>query len=160
MFKKICDLNHHIQSLDCSVKTNLRLKLVVNDINENWSLFLAYVDKLAKYNQEVRFLLIGADCLSHYEWNPWTPNVLSKQPKLSKNWSKTKQPKKAWIQKGSEFEGEFQTICTKPQIVKHNNTHSEKKSAVANGYFDHSKVLSTNTWSRILFGRSTHVWLS
>ena len=32
-------------------KTYPRLKVIVNDINEIWSLDLAYVDKLAKYNR-------------------------------------------------------------------------------------------------------------
>ena len=45
-------------------KTHPRLKVIVNDINEIWSLDLAYVDKLAKYNRGVRYLLVAVDCLS------------------------------------------------------------------------------------------------
>ena len=47
-------------------KTYPRLKVIVNDINEIWSLDLAYVDKLAKYNRGVRYLLVAVDCLSRY----------------------------------------------------------------------------------------------
>ena len=43
-----------------------RLKLVVKDINEIWSVDLAYVDKLAKYNRNVKYLLVAVDCLSRY----------------------------------------------------------------------------------------------
>ena len=43
-----------------------RLKVVVNDINEIWSVDLAYVDKLAKYNGGVKYLLVAVDCLSRY----------------------------------------------------------------------------------------------
>ena len=40
--------------------------MIVNDINEIWSLDLAYVDKLAKYNRGVQYLLVAVDCLSRY----------------------------------------------------------------------------------------------
>ena len=40
--------------------------MIVNDINEIWSLDLAYVDKLAKYNRGVRYMLIAVNCLSRY----------------------------------------------------------------------------------------------
>ena len=43
-----------------------RLKVVVNDINEIWSVDLAYVDKLAKYNRGVKYLLVAVDCFSRY----------------------------------------------------------------------------------------------
>ena len=62
--------------MDCFVKHILGLKVIVSDINEIWSLDLAYVDK------------------------------------------------------GTEFNGEFENLCTKREIIKY-NTHSEKKSAFA-----------------------------
>ena len=43
---------------------------------------------------------------------------------------KPKQPKKVWVDKGTEFKGEFEKLCTKQEIVKY-KTHSEKKSAFA-----------------------------
>ena len=43
-----------------------RLKVIVKDINEIWSLDLAYVDNLAKYNGDVKYLLVAVDCLSRY----------------------------------------------------------------------------------------------
>ena len=43
-----------------------RLKVIVKDINEIWSVDLAYVDKLAKYNRNVKYLLVAVDCLSRY----------------------------------------------------------------------------------------------
>ena len=36
------------------------------DLNEIWSLDLAHVDKLAKYNGDVNYLLVAVDCLSRY----------------------------------------------------------------------------------------------
>ena len=43
-----------------------RLKIFVKDINEIWSLDLAHVDKLAKYNRNIKSLLVAVDCLSRY----------------------------------------------------------------------------------------------
>ena len=43
---------------------------------------------------------------------------------------KTKQPKKIWVDKGTELKGEFEKLCTKREIIKY-NTHSEKKTAFA-----------------------------
>ena len=42
---------------------------------------------------------------------------------------KTKQPKKIWVDKGTELKGEFEKLCTKREIIKY-NTHSEKKYSV------------------------------
>ena len=41
-----------------------RLKVIVKYINEIWSVDLAYVDKLAKYNRSVKYLLVAVNCLS------------------------------------------------------------------------------------------------
>ena len=43
-----------------------RLKVIVNEINEIWSVDLAYVDKLAKYKRCVKYLLVAVDCLSRF----------------------------------------------------------------------------------------------
>ena len=63
--------------------------MIVNDINEIWSLDLAYVDKIAKYNRGVQYLLIAVDCLSRYlrvePQKTTEASMLKKQPKLSKN---------------------------------------------------------------------------
>ena len=42
------------------------LKVIAYNINEIWSLDLAYVDKLAKENKDVKYLLVAVDCLSRY----------------------------------------------------------------------------------------------
>ena len=43
-----------------------RHKVIVNDINEIYSVDLAHVDKLAKHNRDVKYLLVAVDCLSRY----------------------------------------------------------------------------------------------
>ena len=42
------------------------LKVFAYDINKIWSLDLAYVDKLAKENKDVKYLLVAVGCLSRY----------------------------------------------------------------------------------------------
>ena len=42
------------------------LKIIACDINEIWSLDLDHVDKLAKENQDVKYLLVAVHCLSRY----------------------------------------------------------------------------------------------
>ena len=43
-----------------------KLKVIAYDVNEIWSLDLAHVDKLAKENKDVKYLLVAVDCLSRY----------------------------------------------------------------------------------------------
>ena len=43
-----------------------RLKVIAYDIDEIWSIDVAYVDKLAKYNNGVKYLLVAVDVLSRY----------------------------------------------------------------------------------------------
>ena len=55
--------------------------------------------------------------------------MLKKQPKLSKN-DQNKSTKKILVDKGTEFKGELEKLCSKRENIKY-NTHSEKKSAFA-----------------------------
>ena len=41
-----------------------RLKVLVYDIDEKWSIDLAYVDKLADYNKNIKYLMVAVDCMS------------------------------------------------------------------------------------------------
>ena len=76
-------------------KTYPRLKVIVNDINETWSLDLAYVDKLAKYNRGVRYFLVAVNCLSRYfRVEPLKTKYAKETTAAFKKKIKTKQPKK------------------------------------------------------------------
>ena len=112
-------------------KTYPRLKVIVNDINEIWSLDLAYVDKLAKYNRWVQYLLVAVNCLSRYlRVEPLKTKYAKETTEAFKKMIKLKQPKKVWVDKGTEFKGEFEKLCIKREVIKY-NTHSENKSAFA-----------------------------
>ena len=108
-----------------------RLKVIVNDLNEIWSLDLAHVDKLAKNNRDVKYLLVAVDCLSRYlRVEPLKTKKATETAKAFRNVIKHKQPQKVWVDDGTEFLGAFKTLCNKPGIHLY-STFSEKKSAFA-----------------------------
>ena len=93
------------------------LKVIVNDLNEIWSVDLAFVDKLAKYNRGVKYLLVAVDCLSRYL------RVESLKTKYA-----TSNLQKIWVDDGTEFLGACKDLCNKRGIHLY-STFSEKKSA-------------------------------
>ena len=108
-----------------------RIKVIVNDVNEIWSLHLAHVDKLAKYNRDVKYLLVAIDCLSRYLLvEPLKTKYATKTAKAFQNMIKHKQPQKFWVDDGTEFLGAFKTLCNKRGIHLY-STFSKKKSAFA-----------------------------
>ena len=108
-----------------------RLKVIAFDINEIWSIDLAYVDKLAKYNNGVKYLLVAVDVLSRYL------RVLPMRSKSAKETARTfkrmiqkQKPQKVWSDKGTEFKGAFKRLCDQEGIETY-TTQSETKSAFA-----------------------------
>ena len=110
----------------------VRLKVIVYRINEIWSLDLAYVDKLAKHNKGVHYLLIAVDVMSRYlRVQP----LKNKEAKTVRDAFKImlksgKSPEKVWTDKGTEFHAEFKTFCGKKGIHMY-TTESETKSCFA-----------------------------
>ena len=108
-----------------------RLKVIVNDLNEIWSVDLAFVYKLAKYNRGVKYLLVAVDCLSRYlRVEPLKTKYATETAEAFKKMIKHKQPKKVWVDDGTEFLGAFKDLCNKRGIHLY-STFSEKKSAFA-----------------------------
>ena len=108
-----------------------RLKVIVKDINEIWSVDLAFVDKLSKYNRNVKYLLVAVDCLSRYlRVEPLKTKYATETASAFKKMIKNKQPQKVWVDDGTEFLGAFKTLCNKRGIHLY-STFSEKKSAFA-----------------------------
>ena len=113
-----------------------RLKVKVKDINEIWSVDLAYVDKLAKYNRNVKYLLVALDCLSRYlRVEPLKANYATKTASAFKKMIKNKQPRKVWVDDGTEFLGAFKTLCNKRGIHLY-STFSEKSLHSQSGTID------------------------
>ena len=108
-----------------------RLKVVAYRINEIWSMDVAYMDKIAKHNNGVKYLLIAVDVLSRYLRDQPLRTMYSKDcVDAFKQMIKTKQPEKVWTDKGTEFKGEFKTFCENKKIHLY-TTENETKSAFA-----------------------------
>lgn len=108
-----------------------RLQVTPTGINEIWCADLAFVDKLAKYNGGVKYLLVVIDVLSRFvrvqpmknKYATTTQDVFSKMLNQVK-------PKLLWTDQGTEFEGSFLRFCISKDIKKY-HTFSETKAAYA-----------------------------
>ena len=107
-----------------------RLKVISYDIDEIWSIDVAYVDKLAKYNHGVKYLLVAVGVLSR---------KLRVEPMRSKSAEETaksfarmtkKKPQKVWSDMVTEFRGAFERFCQSNEIATY-STRSEAKAAFA-----------------------------
>ena len=82
--------------------------------NEIWCMDLAYVDKLAKDNNGVKYLLVRQDLFVR------TVDAKGKKTKESKETVKTfsklitkkNKRNKIWVDQGTEFAGEFKEFCS------------------------------------------------
>ena len=73
------------------------MKVIAYDINEIWSADLAYVDKLAKYNNGVKYLLVSVEVLSRYlRVEPLKSKDAAVTKRAFKRMIKNKRPKKLW----------------------------------------------------------------
>ena len=109
-----------------------RMKAFARFRNEIWCMYLAYVDKLAKDNNGVKYLLVLQDLFDR------TVDAKGMKTKDSKETvrafltmiTKRNRPKKIWVHKGTEFAGEFKNIC-KAEGIQIYSTMSETKTAFA-----------------------------
>ena len=105
------------------------LKVIAYDIHEVRSLDLAQVDKLAKGNKDVKYLLVAVDYLSRYlRVEPLKSKYATTVADAFKKMIRNKRPKKVWVDAGTEFKGSFSTQKNEIEVYK---TFSEKKSAFA-----------------------------
>ena len=108
-----------------------RLKVLAFRINEIWSLDLADLSKIQSYNGGTRYLLVAVDVLSRYLRVERLKDKTAKTTAAAfAKMLKKKKPEKVWVDKGTEFKGEFKKLCDKKNIHIY-STHSEKKSAFA-----------------------------
>ena len=109
-----------------------RIRAFARFKNEIWCMDLAYVDKLAKNNNGVKYLLVRQDL---FDRTVDTKGMKTKDSKVkvktfSKMITKKKRPKKSWVDQGTEFAGEFKKFCSAEGIEIY-STMSETKAAFA-----------------------------
>ena len=98
--------------------------------NEIWCMYLAYVDKLAKENNGVKYLLVRQDLFDR--------TVIAKEMKTKDSQETVKafssmiteknRPKKTWVDKGTEIAGAFEKFCAADGIQVY-STRSETTAA-------------------------------
>ena len=109
-----------------------RLRAFARIRNEIWCMDLAYVDKLAKENNGVKYLLVRQDLFDR------TVNAKGMKTKDSQETvkafssviTKKNRPKKIWLDKGTELAGAFKKFCAAEGIQVY-STMSETKAAFA-----------------------------
>ena len=83
-----------------------RLKVIAFEIEEIWPIDVAYVAKLAKYNNGVKCLLVAVDVLSRFL--RVVPLRSKKAPGAAKAFKKMiEKVHEVWPDKGVEFKGSF-----------------------------------------------------
>ena len=100
--------------------------------NEIWFMDLAYVDKLAKENNGVKYLLVRQDLFDRTVNAEGTKTKDSQETvkAFSSMITKKNRPKKIWVDKGTEFAGAFKKFCAAEGIQDY-STMSETKAAFA-----------------------------
>lgn len=133
-----------------------RLKVQSYRLNEIWSVDLADMQRLCKFNRGIKYILVAVDTLSRFVWavplkrktaeecrnalDEILRNLSSKcndsrsimqKPKFCQTKFNTpSKPEKIWVDKGREFAGKFSEFCLEHGITIY-STHSETKSAFA-----------------------------
>ena len=115
-----------------------RMRAFARFRNEIWCIDLAYVDKLAKEINSLKFLLVRQDLFDR------TVNAKGMKTKDSQETVKTfssmitkrNRPKMIWVDKGAEFVGAFKKFCAAEGIQVY-STMSETKAALLNVQYDH-----------------------
>ena len=115
-----------------ATRTFKRMRAFARFRNEIWCMDLAYVDKLAKENNGVKYLLVRQDLFDR------TVNAKILKTKDSQETvkafsamiTKRNRPKKNWVDKGTEFAGAFEKFCA-AEGIQFYSTMSETKAAFA-----------------------------
>ena len=109
-----------------------RMKPFARFKNEIWCMDLAYVDKLAKENNDVKYVLVRQDL---FDRTVDAKGMITKDSKetvrtFSTMITQKNRPKKNWVDKGTELAGEFKKLC-KAEEIQIYSTMSETKAAFA-----------------------------
>ena len=115
-----------------------RMRAFARFRNEIWCIDLAHVDKVAKENNGVKYLLVRQDLFDR------TVNAKGMKTKDSQETvkaflsmiTKKNRPKKIWVDKGTEFSGAFRKFCTAEGIQVY-STLSKTKAVLLKVQYDH-----------------------
>ena len=132
----VSEVRHFLHSRPSYTKFTLatrkfkRMKAFARFKNETWCMDLAYVDKLAKENNGVKYVLVRQDLFDR------TVDAKRMKTKDSKQTArafltmitKKHRPKNIWVDKATKFAGDFKKVC-KAEGMQIYSTMSETKAA-------------------------------
>ena len=100
--------------------------------NEIWCMDLSYVDKLAKENNGVKFLLVRQDLFDRIVNAEGMKTKDSQETvnAFSSMFTKRNQPEKIWVDKGTEFAGAFKKFCAAEGIHVYSTMSENKATSV------------------------------
>ena len=109
-----------------------RMRAFARFKNEIWCMDLAYVDKLTKENNGVKYLLVCQDLFDRTVHAKGMKTKDSQETVIafSSLVTKRNRPKKIWVDKGTEFAGTFKKFCAAEGIQIY-YTMSETKADFA-----------------------------
>lgn len=121
--------------------TNKYKRLPVRSLGLNhiWSMDVAYMEKIAKENDGVQYLLVAVDVLSRFlRVQPMKSKTaaaakLAFQRMVKDHFDPTQMPIKLWTDQGKEFRGVFGQYCSEMGIDIY-HTYSDAKSSMAERY--------------------------
>ena len=129
---KVRQFLHSKASYTLTAQKIKRMRAFARFKNEIWCMDLAYVDKLAKENNGVKYSVVRQD-LSDRIVNAKGMKTKDSQETVkgfSSMITKKNRPKKLWVDKGTEFPGTFKKFCAAEGIQIY-STMSETKAAFA-----------------------------
>ena len=114
--------------------------MIVYDIDEVWSVDLAYVDKLAEYNKNIKYLMVAVNCMSRYlRVQLLKSKYATSAAEAFKQMIETKQPQEVWVDKCTELKVSLKTLCERKGI-KIYAIENEKSLLSPRGTFNYQKV--------------------
>ena len=97
-----------------------RFPVIALGINHIWSLDVAYMEKLQKFNDGYKYLLLAVDVLSRkirvQPLKNKTSNAATSALKKMINFDKLDFPIKIWVDQGKKFQGGFAKFCSNNAI--------------------------------------------
>ena len=141
--RKIPTLN-----IDNSQKKFPRLKVIAHRINEIWSVEVAYVDKLAKHNNEDNYLLVVVDVLSRYvRVQPMKALYSNDAAEAFKKMIKNKKPEIVWTDKAPNSKENSKNFVKKREFI-YIQQKTKPSWHLQRGTFDCSKTIFTDFWRK------------
>lgn len=160
---KLNEIKHWMQNLE-SYSLNKRIKrsfhrgrVIVNNIDEQWDIDLAFMDKIGKENKGMKYLFCAIDIFSRYAWvvpikTKHEYNVVAAFKKVLQEGRK---PRIIRTDGATDFTStEFQNFIEK-QGIAHFTTHNEKQA----NYIERFIKTIKNKLSRYMTENNTNTYI-